>query len=369
MYKIISEGETQLYVPVKGGFGKRGSGKEKKPPVFYNPHMALNRSLCVGLTKAVGKAIVFADVLAGSGAKGLRVAVESGNEVALNDANPDAVRIIKKNARLNKVKVKVSNKDANAFLLENKNNFDFIDIDPFGSPVPFIDSAVLASKKKGFIGATATDTATLCGVYPMTCLRRYQAAPLRTWFCHEIGLRILVGYLVRSAAKYDCGIKPLLCHSTRHYLRLYSEVKKGVKNASNSLGKLGYLYYCSQCHDITYEFSAFPHPRTCECGVGTSFSGPLWLGALQEKSIVEKMQEMSQSPEAEKLLWTISQETSHPFYYNVHFLARAIGGTPPGMEKIIQRLKNRGFQASRTHFSPVSIKTNADVKEVKKSLH
>src|SRR3990172_1687374 len=180
MYKIVTEVKTRLYVPVEGAFGKRASGRNKKPPVFYNPHMALNRGLCVLFMKTQGTGLVFADVLSGSGAKGLRVAVEASNTVFLNDANKDAVKLIKKNAALNKVKLDVSNMDANRFIHENRGLFGFIDIDPFGSPVPFIDPAVLSLKKKGYVGLTATDTATLCGVYPETCLRRYMALPLRS---------------------------------------------------------------------------------------------------------------------------------------------------------------------------------------------
>jgi tRNA (guanine26-N2/guanine27-N2)-dimethyltransferase len=368
MYKIITEGKTHLYVPVEGAFGKRASGKDKKPPVFYNPHMALNRGLCVLFMRMAGKGLVFADMLAGGGAKGLRVAVESENRVFLNDANKDAVEIIKKSAELNRIEVTLSNMDANRFVLENKRCFDFIDIDPFGSPAPFIDSALLSLKKTGYLGITATDTATLCGVYPETCFRRYQALPLRSEFCHEVGLRILIGNLARTAAKYERGIKPLLSHSTRHYLRFYAKVKSGVKVGEDSLLSMGYLYYCMKCRDFTYKKGRFPSEAVCGCGGKMKVSGPLWLGDMHDSSILVKMLSLSQSKEEKKLLEILSEEVKAPFYHNIHKLAKNIKATPPKIEIILNRLREKGFEASRTHFSPVGVKTNAPIEEVKKSL-
>lgn len=368
MYKIITEGKTRFYVPVEGAFGKRVSGKDRKPPVFYNPYMALNRGICVLFMKTAGRGLVFADVLAGSGAKGLRVAAEAGNKIFLNDANKDAVEIIKKNAELNGLDVAVSNMDANRFVLENRGLFDFIDIDPFGSPVPFIDSALISLKKTGYLGITATDTATLCGVYPETCLRRYQAMPLRSEMCHEVGLRILLGYLARTAAKYDRGIRPILSHSTRHYLRSYVEIKKRAKDGAESLLSLGYLYYCEKCKDFSYEKELFPVERSCRCSAKMKVSGPLWLGGIHVHSLLTKMHTMAQTREEERLLKSLSEEVNVPFYFDIHVLAKAIKTTSTGLETIIGKLKERGFTASKTHFSPVSIKTNAPVKVVKKTL-
>jgi tRNA (guanine26-N2/guanine27-N2)-dimethyltransferase len=368
MYKIITEGETQLYVPVLGAFGKRASGVVRKPPVFYNPHMALNRSLSVLFMRVAGADLVFSDVLAGSGAKGIRVAVESGCEVFLNDANPDAVRLINKNADLNNVDVSVSNLDANRFALENIGAFDFIDIDPFGSPVPFLDSGILSLKKNGYIGATATDTATLCGVYPDTCFRRYQAQPFRSEFCHEVGLRIIIGYLARTAAKYDKGLRPILSHSTRHYFRTYSKTVDSVTAAKDSLDSLGYLYFCEKCRDFKSERSAFPSARQCICGGAMKASGPLWLGSLSVQTFLEQTLSLSQSRDEQKLLGLLSAEVDAPFYFDVHKLAKTIRVSPVGIETIIERLREDGFAALRTHFTPVGVKTDAPIDVVKSAL-
>lgn len=368
MYKIITEGETQLRVPVLGSFGKRASDVDRKPPVFYNPHMVLNRGLSVLFMRVAGADLVFADVLAGSGAKGIRVAVESGCEVFLNDANPDAVDVMKKNAKLNKSDVSISNLDANNFVLENIGRFDFIDIDPFGSPVPFIDPAFLSLKKNGYIGATATDTAALCGIYPGTCFRRYLALPLRGELCHEVGIRILIGYLARTAAKYDKGLRPILSHSTRHYFRAYSKTVEGVKAAKDSLDLMGYLYFCEKCRDFMHEKADFPSEKICNCGGAMRASGPLWLGSLHSHAFVEQMLSLSQSKDEQKLLGLLSAEIDVPFYFDVHRLAKTINVSPVGLDRIIERLRGRGFSASRTHFTPVGVKTDAPIDIVKSAL-
>ena len=62
------------------------------------------------------------------------------------------------------------------------------------SPVGFIDSALRSIKNGGIIACTATDTATLCGVYPKVCIRRYGAIPFHSVVMKEIGLRILTWF-------------------------------------------------------------------------------------------------------------------------------------------------------------------------------
>ena len=47
-----------------------------------------------------------------------------------------------------------------------------------------------------------------------------------------------------------------------------------------------------------------------------------------------------------------------PYYYNVHILSKGKGYVPK-MEDIIKKVRKKGYKISRTHFSPVSVKTNA----------
>ena len=234
----ITEGETDVLV-FKIKESKKGPGSKEKVP-FYNPTMELNRDLsilvCQRLINNSNKPVRILDGLAASGIRGLRLAKELNGEfdVTINDWNPDAYILIEKNLEKLKLQNTIAlNCNLNSILSESK--FDYIDIDPFGSPVYFVDSAMRSICNDGVIACTATDTATLCGTYPQTCLRRYGAIPIHSIAMKEIGLRILLGFICRIAGIYDKGIKPLVCYAADHYFRVYVKVKNGVSQANNSM--------------------------------------------------------------------------------------------------------------------------------------
>jgi|Deesub1362A_J573_1020465.scaffolds.fasta_scaffold00051_108 tRNA (guanine26-N2/guanine27-N2)-dimethyltransferase len=362
MFKEIQEGKTRLLVPIKE------SPLVEKPPVFYNPRMKLNRDICCSVVKVLMKKedITFADLLAGTGAKGIRVANETGCKVHLNDANTEAYHLILKNAKLNNLRVYISNKEANLFLHE-KGRFEFIDIDPFGTPVPFLDAAVMRVKRTGYLGVTATDTAPLCGVYPKTCYRKYGAIPIRSEFCHEIGLRILLGYIAKTAAKYGRGINCLISHSTDHYFRIYVQLSEGNTIAKKALENLGYVYYCRKCKIREYEKGVFPSSKKCNCDRSYEVGGPLWLGKIKDQkfsSAVLKESEYLNDRRLHNLLTLICEEVEIPFYYDIHKLCKSLKRSAPPIDKIISKLRSKGYIASRTHFSPTSIKTDAPIEEL-----
>jgi tRNA (guanine26-N2/guanine27-N2)-dimethyltransferase len=376
MWKEIVEGETRLRVPVRGSFGSTAKGKVRKPPVFFNPRMELNRDIACAFVRArrrIRGKIAFADLLAGTGAKGIRVAKEGGRgvSVALNDENPQAREAIQENARLNGVKVEISNTSAHRFLLDHHRDFNFIDIDPFGSPVPFLDGALLALRAEGVLGITATDTAPLCGVYPLVCYRKYGAIPHRGWLCREAGLRILVGYTARTAAKYAQGMRVLLSHSTHHYSRCYVEVRKGKGAAKESLQELGYLYSCPACLSFEARKELLPAPGTCPGGHRWAVSGPLWLGPLREEEHGRRVLEEGASfegKESGRLLRRIVEELDLPFYHDLHRIAKLLKTDAPPMEGVMETLEGAGYRVTRTHFTPLALKTDAPVEAVKEAI-
>lgn len=54
-----------------------------------------------------------------------------------------------------------------------ENNFDIIDLDPYGSAVPFLDAAVHSIKEGGMLCITCTDTRVLCGPDLVKCYYYY----------------------------------------------------------------------------------------------------------------------------------------------------------------------------------------------------
>ena len=105
-------------------------------------------------------------------------------------------------------------------MLRPKKRFDIVDIDPFGTPAPFLDSAFRAIRNNGLVASTATDLAPLCGVHAKACVRKYGGRPMRTEYCHELAVRLLAGCTATLAAKHDIGIRVLFSHSSEHYIRL-----------------------------------------------------------------------------------------------------------------------------------------------------
>ncbi|HDQ16097.1 MAG TPA: tRNA (guanine(10)-N(2))-dimethyltransferase, partial [Bacteroidetes bacterium] len=166
IFETINEGATEVLVYKNKEYGKGPGSKEGVP--FYNPSMELNRDLSVLMGQCMlngsKEKLKFLDGLAASGIRGLRFAneLEGDFEVYINDWDLESYDLIKKNIERSEFEnVKFSNSNLNTLLSENR--FHYIDIDPFGSPVHFIDSAMRSILNNGIIACTATDTATLCG--------------------------------------------------------------------------------------------------------------------------------------------------------------------------------------------------------------
>ena len=188
------------FVEIKEGLARILVPKAERiydAPVLYNPIMSLNRDISVLALKAIGPKRVL-DALSATGIRGIRYTLETpAEEVWMNDINRDAFELILTNVELNfGIRPSVEGKravgelfggkrlivswdDANRMMAEEFRYFDFIDLDPFGSPVEFLDTALRSVKRRGVIGGTATDTGVLCGAYRNACRRKYLAEPIR----------------------------------------------------------------------------------------------------------------------------------------------------------------------------------------------
>lgn len=249
--ETVKEGAVEVLVPKLKAFVKSPSEyAPSRAPVFYNPVMELNRDIAVlalqAYQRTVNREILVCEPLGGCGVRGIRFAVEveKVKEVLINDINAKAFKLAEYNVKMNELsdRVKLANEDANYLLSMHgapRRRFDAIDIDPFGSPVPYMDSALRALRSGGFLALTATDMAPLCGVYPKACVRRYYGKPLRTEYCHELAARLLAGCLTLTAAKYDIGVEFLFSHSTDHYIRVYAKIIHGAKAADENIKKYG----------------------------------------------------------------------------------------------------------------------------------
>ena len=384
--ETIKEGEVKVVVPQLAAYVKKPwDYAPSKAPVFYNPTMELNRDLAVlalqAHQKLLGREVSVCEPLTGCGLRGVRFAVEveGVRRVFLNDIKPEAARLAGFNAELNNVedRFEVANEDANLFLSRHaapRKRFDYVDVDPFGPPVPYLDSAIRALRNGGLLALTATDMAPLCGVHPRACLRKYGGQPLRTEYCHELAVRLLIGCLTMTAAKHAIGVKVLFSHSIDHYVRAYAAVDYGARRADKSIQQMGYILHCFSCfHRETVSGITSPLKHVCpNCKTKLSVAGPLWLGKIADKnfcSLMEREAEgrsLRQEKRLLKMMSLVKNEAEAPIsYYAVDKICDKLNLPIPALKKVIDRVRKAGFQAVPTHFNSRGIRTDAAATVVK----
>jgi tRNA (guanine26-N2/guanine27-N2)-dimethyltransferase len=346
---LRQEGAVRFYAPDPEKYGSIYSA-----PVFYNSAMEQNRSLSVLVLRSFGTGLTVCEPLSGSGVRGLRYAVESGSvgRLILNDVSKEAVAVIKKNLELNGVDADVYNEDANVLLHRLKGACDVVDIDPFGSPAPFLHAAFRALREEGLLCATATDTAVLVGRYPRKCLRRYGSVVRKTPFYIELGLRNLLGYIARVAASEDFYIQPLLSYWERHYFRICVYSVKGARDADDVFRHIGHVMY----HRKERRVAQFPSQHT---------SGPLWIGPLGDPLFIHRMSTFDRYSEFLQML-ELEYSVHAPWFYRLPEFA--IDGKSPTLREALAMLKEAGIYATATHMASDGIKTEEGYGEVRRVL-
>ncbi len=345
--------------------------------VFYNPRMRFCRSFA---SLAVGalpeKELVACDAFCASGIRGIRYAKENKNisRTIFVDIGKREFLAAKANAK--KAKIKYEALHGNVSRLVFDICADFLEIDPFGSPAPYLYDSFRAFNplKRAYLSVTATDVAVLCGGKTKACLKNYHSVPLNNEFTHETGMRIMIKKIAETAAEFNMGIEPLVSLSKEHYLKTIVKVTRGADLAHESLMKLGYINFCPACG--WRGSSQFPEKRCPSCApksLALRFAGPLWLGELHEKKTLSRMGVLNRKrgySDRDELEKTISRMIGEvgmpPFYYDVHQMCRLLGrGSVPKMDAVLEGLHKKGNRAVRTHFSETAIKTDAALKAVK----
>ncbi len=338
--------------------------------------MQLCRSFSSLLVGALGEDISLLDGFSATGIRGIRYAKENPNVSSLDllDMDPEAAGLSRRNAACNGLEAEAHTGEFNSFMMDRK--YDFIELDPFGSPAPFLYHAVRAfrSAKKGYLSFTATDTAVLCGAHKNACKRIYHSTPLHDEIFHEAGARILWKFASRIANEFNFGIKPLATLSHRHFFKLFLKLEKGSEHALRDFSRTGCLTFCPSCG---YREGGKMGKEACPaCGKKAKVAGPLWLGELHDQEVLKKMQELnserdySHKKELSRLLGLMVGEVGMPpWFYGIHSTCSRLGiQPPPKRESLIARLQERGFRAAETHFSPTGIKTDAGIRDFASAL-
>jgi len=134
----IAEGGLEITVADARDGAQDGSGDS----VFFNPTQELNRDITVAVLRAYRdrepRAETYLDAMAASGIRGVRAANE-GYSVTCADIDVDAIDLAKENLAGNGFDGEAIHRDVNAVLHDGY--YDIVDIDPFGTPMPFADAA------------------------------------------------------------------------------------------------------------------------------------------------------------------------------------------------------------------------------------
>lgn len=340
---LVEEGSATIEIPgtpVKKGPGSRGPG-------FYNPSQRINRDLTIAFLSAVRPAR-FLDAFGGSGIRGIRVAKETGVETYISEINPASYRIALNNIEANQAQVEIHNESFERTV--EKHLFSFIDIDPYGSIIPFIDKAITAVRNRGYIGATATDLSALTGSVPTKTNRRYGAHILTDSFKHEMGIRLLIAYVVKRAAAHDSAAVPEMSFWHSHFYRVIFRIEHGAGKADRALEQVGMLNKkssLSEIYDSIIEGSVWTGP----------LSSPETLQSM-EKSAVETMEGTSQ-----EFLSTLHIEDESLLFLELSDIARNIHSNMPPISAVSNTLIENGMKAYRTHFSNTGLKVRGEMKE------
>ncbi|HUR26131.1 MAG TPA: hypothetical protein VM327_08990 [Candidatus Thermoplasmatota archaeon] len=367
----LVEGATRLFPP-SNNLDKpaKAPGTKAKGLPFYNPGMALNRDLSILLVEAhagaAGREIDVLDALAGTGARSVRLAHEVAAPIVVhaNDGDPAAVAAIRRAAAANGVpdgRLAVTEGDAYVRLASRR--YDVVDLDPYGSPMPFLDAAMRAARHGGLVCATATDTGALAGAFPRACQRRYDAhhglnrAPWRA----EVGLRILGGAMVRAAGRFDRSAVPVLSIQHGHWMRVVVRVVDSKKGGDAVLRQLG---------DAWLDADGFGHVGT-RAPPDLPWAGPLWTGPLHDAGLIAGMataasdgRQLARRREVDDLLSLLAAEATAPPLWVVPDLFQARFGQTPRRDGLFARLRAAGHAAERTHLDPQGVRTDATLADL-----
>ena len=323
--------------------------------------MALDRDLTVIVGRALARGTAPPrtgwEMLAATGVRGLRLRVEAGipSALLLTERNELAFELLRRNVEAQGLEgVRAARADAREPPAESA--FDYVDLDPYGTPVPFVPSALRALREGGVLAVTATDMPVLAGPARSVCLRRYGSRPIRGRLGPEGGLRILMAYLDREARARSRALAPLFAYVGTHHVRLFARVVAAMHDPDPSV--IG-----------TIDPRTWTGPEIDARGP----VGPLWLGPLFSPEIVAALdtpEGLASPGEATRFIERVRAEAGVPvpFYYETNLLAHRLSlPEPPSLDQLILALRTRGFRASRTHARPEGVRSDAPRSVVQES--
>lgn len=378
----IQEGVGTFLVPESN---INGHIPRRSDEVFFNFHQEINRDLSVLALRAYGNInsksnLRVCEPLCGSGIRGARYALETPtSSIYCNDINSKAVHITQKNInRLPSIiakRIQLFNMDCNSFL--QKLNaidlvFDFIDIDPFGTPIPFVQNSIRVVTLQGLLAFTATDLASLVGLYPRALYAKYGISHFDTRIgnVHEIAARALITGIQHAGLILGQSLIPIATLYHRHFVRCFLVRNRGVDTVIN---QTGFIHLCERCQARYLSFLGENKTSCPACGNSDELKvGPIYLGGIQNSEYMssmlldEHLRKMGTRKRLVKILPLMIDESSLdiPWSFDIPKLAKKIGVTVPPLSQIMKILNETGYKCYKIHYSGTSLKTEANESEI-----
>ena len=354
-----------------------GSTTVSQGSAFINPKAKFSRDATIAYLKLLKAPKNILDATSATGIRGIRYMKELNPEyVTFLEINKSVYPYLKKNLVSNGINPdNAVNLSFQEFCNDPESSkFDVIDVDPFGSPAPYVFDSMKIARNGSILCFTATDTAVLCGAHKQACIKSYDSVPMHNELGHEAGLRIMIGFIARIAAQFNYGIDVGLSFSYLHYLRVILSLRHGATNANSSIKNMGFAYKCQKCGWHYSEYGQLPTKSKCDsCGSAIETSGKLWLGALHDdtkpsdlRASISKVNAADEK--GSRFMELISSEPNIPFYYSIPKLTKIMGLPSVSEFSVIEDLKSKGYIASSTHMEKNCIKTDAGIDAIKESI-
>ena len=286
---------------------------------------------------------LFLDGFGATGIRGIRVSKETSTHAVISERSEKSFKLLSRNVISNSSNAEVHWSSFEQMV--TRYDFDFIDVDPYGSIIPYLDLSLNNIKNRGYIGFTATDLSALSGAIPEKTLRRYGSIIPKSLMRHELGIRNLIGTIARRAAALDCGIEPLLSFWNKHYYRIFVKVLRGAAKADETLKSLGII----NLQDL----------------IGKAYtgeiSGPIWLGNIENifNSNFGNQQNPFVLEKSTNFFNALKNEDISLLFCDVGEIFSRYHMDIPSMKKANDMaLQNGASVTKRTHFSPTGLKTD-----------
>ena len=329
----ISEG----LAVVRTGVNNPGNSPGTATAGFFNPVQKLNRDITVLCAYNI-RPRLYLDGFTGTGLRAIRMEKEAGVHCVASERNRAAYEMSRENIDKNSSSVELHNRTFESVV--STYNFDFIDIDPYGSAFPYMDVALNYVRNGGYLGITATDLSTLSGSVPDKAKRRYGAYVKNDRMKHEMGIRLFLGYAAKRAAAFDRGIAPLISFWHGHYYRMIIRVHQNLSMAEKSLRKVKFFSKKTSISSI-YE-------RRRE--------GPIWTGDIQDEHFIRGLIYPDTVVGVKEFVDSLAYENDSCGFFELTDHASFHSSDLPSLMNSMKILEGSGYRVHRTHFSHTGLK-------------